>query len=154
MATVLRPNSMIVIPEWIRTIPELVSNGTGSGTELPGDNTTWGASGFVVTKVVGGTRDTELNAGRPVLEVAVWAGVANKSRPMWGTANNIYQSVVAAHQNEATLRRLLTLTVRGKNYGTARLLECYPLGEEQKRYDQAGDYACIWANWQFHWVGA
>ena len=150
MTVMLRPNSMIVVPSWINTISELRPG--ISATELPEDNSTWGASGFVVVSVIGGSRDIYINAGRPVVRLEVYAGVANKSRPLWGTANNVYQAIVAAHETPSTIQRQLTLSVRGKSYGKARVMSCYPLGEEQKKYDVDGDYACIWANWQFHWV--
>lgn len=147
-----RANSSIVIPEWINTIDELRSD--ICATQLPSDNSTWGASGFVVVSFRG-PADFDLPVGRPLVEIEVYAGLKGASRPLWGTANNIYQAIVAAHRDTDAIQRELTLSVRGKSYGKARVMSCYPVEEERKSPTlMNGDYACIYAAWRFHWTTA
>lgn len=147
-----RPNSELVVCEWLNTIAELTRTPNFAATELPRDNSTWGVSGFTVVSVVGGYRDMDINAGRPVAQLDVYTVQPNGSKPPWGAAFNMTEAIIRATQDEANLRRLLTLKARNASYGTARMLECYPIGEPARIYEDESSYARVTIPVQFHWV--
>lgn len=147
-----RPNSELVVCEWINTIPEIARTPNPCAMELPQDNSTWGASGFITVAVIGGSRDVYLNAGRPVVQIDTWA--VHGSKPLWAKAHNIMSAIIDASFNgQATLRRTLSLATRKADYGTARVMECYPLGEPKRVPEDESEYAHVTMDMQFHWVG-
>lgn len=148
----IRPNSLLVIPRWVNTIAEL-RDGI-CATQLPADASTWGTEGFVVARITGGYDDRDLPVGRPVVELASYAVKPDTGRPLWGVANNVLSAIVAATRDEDTLRRTLTITANSVAYGTARVLEGYPLDEARKIYGDHGQYAKMSQHFAFHWVAA
>lgn len=168
MAVPLRATSQLVVEQWLRTIPDLATNGVGVASQLPQDNASWAGSGFVVVNILLGTRDMYLSVGRPVAQIEAFAIKPSTGRPLWNTANNLIMAVVAAMEDESTMRRTLTISPGGRNYGQARVLSCYALhegGEPRRLYhplvnnptlnrtkDDPGQYARVVLDTEFHWV--
>jgi hypothetical protein len=147
-----RPNSELVVCAWMNSIAELTRPSNFCATQLPEDNSTWGSSGFTTVTVVGGRRDMDLHAGRPVVKLDIWATQPSGQRPLWGAAFNMAESIIKASEDEPNIRRLLTLTSHGKSYGTARVMETYTLGEPMRVDNDPSAYAHVVMDMRFHWV--
>lgn len=148
MVVALHATNDLVVLEWLRTIPELVSGGVGVAATLP-EPTSWGASGFVQAMTVGGTADLYLHTGRPVVQVDVWAVKPdNTAKPLWNVASVVMQHVILATRDEPTIRRILTLP---SGYPEAQVLEVYPLVEPHRVLSDPGGYARFRCDLQFIW---
>lgn len=105
--TVLLANNDLVAVAWIKAALGLTG---GVGTELPGDTSTWAASGFIqVGPVVGGASSAYNSQRAPVLSIECWAVTPNSRRPPWGAANTLAERVWAACGAVPTSNRAVTL---------------------------------------------
>lgn len=170
MAVPLRPSSQLVVEEWVRTIPDLADNGVAVAAQLPTDINSWATSGFVVVNILLGTRDMYLSMGRPIAQIEAFAVKPSTGKPLWNTAKNIIMAVIAAMEDESTIRRTLTISPGGRDYGQARVLSCYTIhegGEPRRLYhplvdnptlnrtkDDPAQYARVVLDTEFHWCVA
>lgn len=164
MALPNRPNSHLVMEEWVRTIPDLADNGINVASTLPKDNSTWGTTGFVVVNVLNGNHDHYLPVGRPVFQVEAFALKPNTGRPLWNTINNILSAIEEAALDESTVRRTLTIAPGGADYGQARVMSIYPLMDDRRLYhplvsnptlnrtkEDPAQYGRMVADYEAHW---
>jgi hypothetical protein len=87
-------NAELAAIAWLKTVPGLPVNQIGP--ELPQDNTTWAASGFVQPIVVGkGSSSIYYGYRAPVIMVHCWAVNPGKQTPPWWKANELAENLYA-----------------------------------------------------------
>lgn len=117
------------------------------GEELPTDNTTWAASGFVVPTVSGGGSAMNYQLGSPVVTFTCWACKPDSAYVPWHKARNLAEAL-----RKATYLNLpvdVALTDTDEN---ARVLTTRPVGEPRRTYADMGDYAAFVIDIEMNWV--
>jgi hypothetical protein len=142
----LRPNNDIVGVGWIKLVSD-----TYVATDLPQDNTTWGASGFTTLEVVGGTPNNDVPIASPVYEVTCWAApaAAGSTKPPWNRANaraEVLRAAVLAHR---LVPRTVTLPAA---YDPARVLQAAIRTEPRRVEHDRADYAGYMFDLQLWWT--
>ena len=83
----LFPTAEMMAVAWLKTVDGIPSDKVA--TSLPGDNSTWAASGFIQVSVAGGTPQSHVPLYAPVIQVDCWANNANSQKPPWGKAGHL-----------------------------------------------------------------
>lgn len=149
----LHATTDLVAVAWIRTIPGLVADGVA--TQLPADETTWAANGFVVVPTqVGGAPHATMPLHRPVVQVECWGTVPGSDKLPWGIPDQLAAQIFAGTQDRTTFGRPLTITAGGVTYPKARVLSAKMLTEPRRAWHDAGDYAGKTFSLALQWVGA
>jgi hypothetical protein len=141
----LRANTELVTIAWLAGITGFTSSMVAA--QLPTDNTTWAASGFVTARATGGTPGLYVPLRSPVVTLDFWA-VKPGSRPPWYQANALAE-LVDAGCRASTAQRAVTLP---SGYPGARVLSAYLLSEPRRAYGDQGDYARYTADLAIHWT--
>lgn len=129
----LIPTTDLVATNWVK------SNGFGAvGTQLPEDNTSWAASGFIVVTVVAGTPSIYTRLARPVVQFDCWANNTASAKAPWGKANQLAEMVKDWAWNVPNQGQKLTI---GGSYQDARLLSAYVMSEPRRLHDPNTSYA-------------
>ena len=138
MAVTLSATSELVAVAWVGSIESLTASGVG--TQLPADETTWAAGGYVVVPVtVGGTPHPVIPLQRPVCQVECWATNAGSDKLPWGKAANLAEQIrMATYDRTGAYGRPLTL---GPGYPAARVKSAVILTQPRRVWSDAGDYA-------------
>lgn len=144
----LRPTSELVAVSWLRGVTGLSSSMVA--TELPADNSTWSASGFVQVMGVGGSPNIYVPVAQPVIQVDCWAVNPNSAKPPWGKANQLAELIRMGCLDHANVGR--TLTDFPAAYNDARVLTAYPISEPRRIRDDSADFAHYTMDLQFMWV--
>jgi hypothetical protein len=143
----------LVAVAWLRTLPGLVADGVA--TQLPSDETTWAANGFVVVPMqVGGTPHSSMPLRRPVVQVECWGTVPGSDKLPWGIANQLAEQIRMGTYDRTTFGRLLTISANGVTYPTARVLSAKMLTEPRRAWHDAGDYAGFIFDLALQWTAA
>jgi Domain of unknown function (DUF4082)/PKD domain len=142
----LHPNSELVGVAWLKTITQLGNSGVA--TDLPADNSSWSASGFVQVTAVGGATSMYLPVKLPVLSVDCWAVYSNSGRPPWGKAFGLAEYVRSACESFTVPVRLVLPT----GYSQADVVGAWMLSEPRKVREDAADYAHIQFDLQLNWL--
>lgn len=123
---------------WIASIPGFTADGVSD--QLPADETTWAAGGYVVVPVtVGGSPHPHIPLQRPVCQVECWATVPGSDRLPWGIARNLADQIrMATYPRDGTVSRPLALP---DGYPGARVLAASILTQAGRIWSDAGDYA-------------
>lgn len=140
------PNTELVAVAYLKTVPGLGSN---VATDLPQDNSTWSASGFVQVMTVGGTPNAYSPIARPVVSVDCWAVSPNSSKPPWGKANQLAEDIRAAVHGGVLLPQRVTV---GAAYAKADVVEARILSEPRRIPDDDADYAHFSLDLELHWI--
>jgi len=149
----LHASTDLVAVAWVRTIPGLVADGVA--TQLPADETTWAANGFVVVPLqVGGTPHATMPLRRPVVQVECWGTVPGSDKLPWGIPDQLAEQIRAGTYDRLTFGRPLTITAGGVTYPGARVLSARMLSEPRRIWHDSGDYAGKMFNLALQWVGA
>jgi len=146
----LRPNTDLVVQAWLASIPGLP--GQQIGPQLPEDNSTWSASGFIQTTTVGGTPNAYYRLAKPVLQLDFWAVNPTSAKAPWGKANSLAEIVRAATYDPTSFEQVLALP---GSYAPARLMSAYFLDEPRRVYGATQDlaaYARYTVNCQLVWT--
>lgn len=140
MAQLLLPTAELVAQAWISSIPDMAAQ---VGEQLPADNTTWAATGFVAVAVVGGSPDIDVAIKKPVLQVDCWAAVPGSNKPPWQIAAILAEQIRAAcyDRSLAHFGRPLPISVGGTVYPSANCLSVYVLTEPHRIYGDLADNA-------------
>lgn len=113
MTAAVPPPAEIVVPLWLRGIPEfgpLVADGhLAVATTLPSlVNETAPASGAIqVTTGVGGFMDADVPFHRAVVQVDCWAANKDSGKPPWGRASFFAQTIIHHSYSELARRRVI-----------------------------------------------
>lgn len=119
------------------------------GQQLPEDNTTWAASGFVTASISPGLGPhMYYRFDRPVVSFQCWAVNADTGRPPWGRAQNLAETirVQGTYANQP-----VSVTVEDASEN-ARVLSSYLVSEPRKVFGDLGDYAAYVVDVQLFWV--
>ncbi len=146
--TTLRPSTELVAVSWLSGIQGL-SPGMVA-TQLPRDNTTWAASGFVTVRTIGGAPSIYTPLRSPVLAVDGWACNPTSNKPPWFRANALMELI---DQGCRSLDAQRWLTLPGL-YEQARVTTAYWVTEPQRVYSDQGGFARYTANLQLNWCPA
>ena len=147
------PNSELVARAWVGTAAGLTTSRVA--LMLPQDTSTWAADGFVTLggggagAVVGGVPDRYTQLRNPVISAHCWAINPASAKPPWGKAARLAELIREATNDEATIRRTLTLPA---GYGPARVNEAYALSEPRRVPGDQGMLAHFQFDLQLHWI--
>jgi hypothetical protein len=149
----LHASTDLVAVAWLRSAPGLVADGVA--TQLPADETTWAANGFVVVPVqVGGSPHATIPLHRPVVQVETWGTVPGSDKLPWGIPSQLMEQIRAGTYDRMTFNRLLNITAGGVTYPSARVLSARMLTEPRRIWHDTGDYAGFMCNLQLQWVAS
>lgn len=143
----LHPNSEVVGVAWLKArVPYL---GTRVATELPTDNSSWSASGFVTIAVTGGSPNIEVGVRRPVFSIDCWGASTNSGRPPWNLASQMAEQI-----HDAVLAHALVPTIvsPGGAYGNARVFQVIPRTEPRRIPGDVANYAHFSFDVEMWWV--
>lgn len=145
--TLLHANSELVTAAFIQTV---LGQSGGVGAKLPGDTTSWAATGFVQIAVVGGSPGIYgPGLRRPVVDVqARWIAPASK-QPPWGKAAALAERVIAGcfDAYAAPVEAVLP-----SGYERALVQSAYPLTEPRRIGGDDSDIATFQFDLQVNWV--
>jgi len=142
----LRANTELVAAVWLRGVSGLTSSMVA--TQLPKDNSTWAASGFVTVRTVGGSPGLYVPLRSPVVTVDTWSVSAGSAKPPWFQANYLAELIDAGCRAD-DVQRALTLPT---GYPSARVLSAYLLAEPRRAYGDQGDYGHYVFDLALHWT--
>lgn len=156
----LLPTNELVAVAWLGSIPALQPLGGTQmvATTLPADVNAdgtvaaWTQTGFITVTVVGGSPDPYLPVKRPVLQVDCWATRPGSSKPPWGQANVLAETIRYATLQRLGFNRPLTLTVSSVSYPGAVVISAYLATEFRRIYSDAADYARYQGDLALTWV--
>lgn len=149
----LHATTDLVSVAWLRTLPGLTADGVA--TQLPADEKSWAANGFVVVPVqVGGTPHSTMPLRRPVVQVETWATSPGSDKLPWGVANQLAEQIRFGTYDRNTFGRPLTLAAGGLMYPMARVLSAKMLTEPRRVWHDQGDYAGYLFNLALQWIAA
>lgn len=147
MSTVLRANSELVATVWLGQVPGLVPDMIA--TQLPDDNSTWAASGFItVGPVIGGSPNIDVPMRSPVLQVTAWATRPGSNKPPWGKANNLIETVLAGTYAPGQGRPVILPGL----FPRASVRAVQATIEPRRAYGDPADYARYVTDLQFWWT--
>lgn len=146
--TTLRPTTELVAVAWLGGVTGLAPGMVA--TQLPRDNTSWAASGFVTVRTVGGAPSMYTPLRSPVIAVDGWACNPTSNKPPWFQANGLME-LIDQGCRASNAGRWLTLPGL---YMQARVTTAYWVTEPQRVYSDQGGYARYTANLALNWVPA
>lgn len=142
----LPANTELVAIAWLGGVTGLTPAMVAA--QLPKDNTTWAASGFVTVRTVGGSPRRYTTLREPVVTVDTWAVKPGSAKPPWYQANYLAE-LINLGCRVSNVQRTLTLPT---NYPPARVLSAYLVTEPRRSYTDEGDYARYVLDLALHWV--
>lgn len=146
------PTDLVAVA-WIASIPGLVADGVA--TQLPANETTWAANGFVVVPAqVGGTPHSTIPLRRPVVQVECWGTVPGSDKLPWGIPNQLAEQIRAGTYDRTTFGRLLNITAGSVTYPYARVKSAKMLTEPRRIWHDTGDYAGFQFDLALQWTAA
>jgi hypothetical protein len=149
----LHASTDLVAVAWLRTLPGLVADGVAN--QLPADEKSWAANGFVVVPMaVGGTPHSTMPLRRPVLQVETWGTVPGSDKLPWGIPSQLCEQIRIGCLDRDSFSRLLQISANGVTYPNARVLSAKMLTEPKRIYHDVGDYAGNTFNLALQWISA
>jgi hypothetical protein len=141
----------LVAVAWIASIPGLTADGVG--TQLPPQDTTWAANGYIVIPAtVGGSPHSTMPLRRPVCQVECWATTPGSGIPPWGKAADLAEQIRFATYDRFNFARPLTISLNGVAYPGARIVSARILTEPHRAYGDQADYAGVVFDVAFQWI--
>lgn len=138
------PNSTLAVVAWLNGVA-----GVQAATQLPRDNTTWGASGFATVQIIAGSPNQYLPQGEPIAQINCCAVNPGSGRPLWNVANNVASAILRSLRDEVNKGRTLTLP---SGYAPCRVIQAYATREPTRLYSDDGSYAIISFDAFFRWT--
>lgn len=130
---------------WAGLIPGL--NPSMVDDQLPTDNTTWAASGFITPVVSGGGANIYYRLDQPVVTLKCWACNPETGLAPWVKAQTIAETIRAATYLNAPVSVPLPTCDED-----ARVLSSSVIGSPRRTFGDPGDYAAFMVDVQLHWV--
>lgn len=150
MAVTLLTTSELAAIAWIGSIQGFSTQMVA--TQLPADNTTWAATGFVTVAVVGGSPDIYLPVKKPVLQVDCYAVKPGSNKPPWWKANVLAERIRYATLARTGFNRLLTPSANGVAYPSANVRAAYLVTEPRRVFGDLSDYAIYSMDLLLEWA--
>ena len=147
----LATNELVGIA-WLGSIPGLSTQMVA--TQLPADDTSWSATGFITIALVGGSPNIYLPVKQPVFQVDCYAVKPGSNKPLWAKANVLAETIRYATLQRTGFNRLLTLTAGNVSYPPARVQTAYLATEPRRRFGDIGDYALYGFDLAVEWITA
>lgn len=150
----LLANAELVCLAWIRDIVSTYDVALGTTLQGPDPATqvlSWGDTGFVTCLVVGGTPNGTVPLRQPVLSIDCWAANVGKTRPPWGRANAIAETIVVASRSIqwGDTQRTVTLP---SGYPSVLVRDGSALTEPERRPADEANYAHYGFNLSMSWL--
>lgn len=143
------PTSELVAVAWLLGVAGVPAGKVA--TVLPAATADY-ADGFLVATIVGGVRDVRLPARRPVVQVDCWVATEGSSKPRWGRAFDLAESVSSAqYLAPGWTERIVSLRAE---YNDARVMQAYLLSEPRRVPNDPGRHAHVTFDMQIHWTTA
>lgn len=148
------PTSELVVVAWLKGLDFIGSN---VATQLPADNSSWSASGFLVVTPAGGSSSASaggdssmyLPIGGPVMSLDCWAVSPNSSKPPWNKAFQMAQRIrMYALETPELVARNVTLSA---TYYPAHVYSAWPLNEPRRIPSDPANYAHVSFDMEFRW---
>jgi hypothetical protein len=139
------PSDELVLIYWLKTLSGLPTSSIS--TSLPGDNTSWAASGFITVLGVGGDSNIYVPMNNPVLSVDTWANTPNSNKPPWSKASQLAELIVwrtYAHPHPG----LITMP---SGYEDVALHSVYPVSRPRRIPDDEAGFAHFSVDLAIHW---
>jgi hypothetical protein len=148
--TLHTPNDLVAVA-WIATIPGLTADGVA--TQLPSDETTWAAHGFVVVPLsVGGSPHSYVPVRQPVMQVECWATVPDSDKLPWWKANQLAEQIRFATYDRVTFGRALSISAGTVAYPGAAVKSAQMMTEPRRIWSDQGDYAGYTFDLRLNWI--
>jgi len=149
----LHASTDLVAVAWLRTLPGLVADGVSN--QLPADETTWAANGFVVVPMtVGGTPHSTMPLRRPVVQVECWGTVPGSDKLPWGIPSQLCEQIRMGCLDRQNFSRLLNISASSVTYPDARVISAKMLTEPHRVWHDSGDYAGMLFSMALQWIGS
>ncbi|MEV8615690.1 hypothetical protein AB0383_48695 [Amycolatopsis sp. NPDC051373] len=135
----------VVTRAWIAQLPGFSTEMVGE--QLPSDNSSWAASGFVTVTWAGGNTVPEYRLESPVMLVQAWANQPGIARPPWEKARNLALAVQAGiYSYDPWLLELPNCSE------DAEVKTAYVVGKPRRVYGDFGDYAGYTLDLVLNWT--
>lgn len=119
-----------------------------AGSQVPEDNSTWAASGFVAVQTVGGGADSYYNLRKSTIGLQVWTCDTQQSgQPPWGKAHFLAESIRAATYSYDQPWLDIPYCDERVRVMTTRMIM-----EPRRKYGDTGDYACVNLHIGINWT--
>jgi hypothetical protein len=146
-AGLLYPSNELVAVAWLKDAVTYL--GSRVATELPADNSTWGASGFTTVQATGGTPHLYVPERKPVVSIDTWGVSGKAGRPPWNLASQQAERIREACLDHLTVARKVTMP---SGYRSARVVAAIPRTEPRRMRGDAASYAHYQQDVEFWWV--
>lgn len=143
----LHPNTELVAVAWLKGLAYL---GNRVATELPRDNTTWSASGFVTVAAAGGSAPLHVPWRQGVVDVSAWGVAPSSGRPPWAQAAALVEAIVAGTLEHTVVPRRVTMP--NASYAPAFVRSAHIVSEPRRVPGDAADYARYSLDLALDWV--
>jgi hypothetical protein len=145
--TLNRANSELVAVAFLKAI---LGQTGGVGTKLPGDQSSWAATGFAQVAGVGGSPNPYAPLRRPVVGVTAWAVAPGSKQPPWNVAADLAERIVAgcygAYQSPVE-------AILPAGFERAFVQSAYALTEPRRIGADDSSFARFVFDLQVNWVG-
>lgn len=143
-----RARSELVAVAFIKTMSGIATNGMVS-TQLPEDNTSWAASGFIKCgPVVGGSPEMYVPIRKPVIQLNCYAVNSNTMFPDWGKAEELANLIVEGTFDTSLLYKALTLR---SGVNQALVMSAEAMTEPARLEDNPSAYASYTVDLKLTW---
>ncbi|MEU9819212.1 hypothetical protein ACIGG9_16025 [Pseudonocardia alni] len=144
------PHAELVCKAWLQAIPGL----PGVAADLPADQASWAADGFVTYLGLGGRPDLDLPRRKPVFQIDCWAVSPTSGKPPWGKANQLAELIVAATFAPTGPLWGIRGVDLGANYHRARVMAAQVVSEPRRMRFDEGAFARFSLDVQLTWAVA
>lgn len=145
----LATNELVAI-SWLGSIDGLSTQ--MAATQLPADDTSWSATGFITIALVGGSPNIYLPVKCPVFQVDCYAVKPGSNKPRWAAANVLAETIRYATLQRTGFNRLLSLSAGNVSYPAATVQTAYLTTEPRRKYSDVGDYAIYGFDLAMEWI--
>ena len=131
---------------------QMVATTLPADVDAGGNPAAWTQTGFVTVSVVGGSPDIYRLEKKPVIQVDCWATKPGSSKPPWGQANVIAETIRYAAWQRIGFNRPLTISAGGVSYPGAVVTSVRLVTEFRRMYSDAADYALYTGDLALTWM--
>lgn len=142
----MHPTNELVAVAWMKEVTGLST----VATDVPEDNSSWSASGFVQVQALAGVPENYVGVRQPVFTVDCWGVSPGRPRPPWARANQLAERIRAAVLDHGGVP--LDVTTLPAAYTPARVLSAVMLTEPRRVVSDDADYAHYQLDLQLWWV--